>query len=255
MTSQQIVCAECGKPSVVAGFNVKYCRPCSAAKSEARVAASRAKRGVGTRPSTWGTGQQERRKSAAARSLRRGSAWMAEEPPELAWKVMVQVPFTWAFSKNHIYSLNRRGHVHLRDEHVEARDNLTSTLREAMARHGVKVVTNKIWLDILVEKASHRGDAVNVIDGVCDAVKKAVDLDDRWYSIRRLDWEVVPVGGQIYVGLGQEDVPDAQVCSLCGRVLPLDSFTRNRSTTNGRSRTCRECGTSRASAALVGPGV
>ena len=232
---------DCQKPEATPGHNTKYCRACSTRRNEERQERARSKRQLTGTKAPGRIDSAERRQIAAELSHRRGPVWMAEGPPELVWTVGVAVPFTWAFSKNHIYSLTRQGHVHLRDEHRTARDELTARLQAALRRSGVTVVTHKLWIDILVEKASHRGDAVNVIDGVCDAVKKAVKLDDRWYCIRRLDWEVVPDRGKIYVAIGQEELADSQVCSYCGRILALTSFTANRSQVNGVSRTCRDC--------------
>lgn len=74
-----------------------------------------------------------------------------------------------------------------------------------------------------------------------DAVQEATGLDDRWYSVRRLDWRIVKLNPKIYVGIGQETTEDALACSYCGRVLPLESFGRNAANPLGRSRTCREC--------------
>jgi hypothetical protein len=82
---------------------------------------------------------------------------------------------------------------------------------------------------------------VNVVDLVCDAVKDATGLDDRWYSIRCVDWQIVKVDPMLFVGLGQEDVGDAQACSTCGRLLGFDAFGKKSGTPNGIERVCREC--------------
>ena len=159
--------------------------------------------------------------------------------PELAWQVRVCVPFSWSASKNAIYVLRRKGHVALRREAREYRDRLIMVLKSAL--RGQTIVQNKLWLDIYVEKSNHKGDAVNLVDTICDAVKVATGLDDRWFSIRHLDWSINKDDPQLIVAIGQEDVPPSQVCSYCGRILEMSRFSSNVSIKSGRHRICREC--------------
>lgn len=166
-------------------------------------------------------------------------SWDCSEPIDWIWSVRVAVPFTYAFSKNHIYRMGRTGHVTLREECKSARLALGLAMRQALA--GQKIATNKIWLDIFVQKPDHKGDAVNVVDTVCDSLKEVIGLDDRWYSIRRLDWEIVKQGGMLYVGICQDSDVDCQVCSLCGQMLAHESFSKNASNIAGISRECNDC--------------
>lgn len=154
--------------------------------------------------------------------------------------VRVNIPFSYRLSKNAVWAMAARGHVFLRQEARAMRDLLTQRLVVAMRTAG-PVIQNKLWIDALIQKPNHKGDAVNMLDSICDAVKKAVPLDDRWYCVRRLDWEIVKDDPRIFVGIGQEDVPHSQVCSLCGRVSPLEDFARNASTRTGRNRECITC--------------
>ena len=149
------------------------------------------------------------------------------------------IPFDYAISKNHIWAATKRGHVYLRQEHRAYRDSVILLTRDILKNQEIK--NNRVWLDILVQKPDHRGDAINVLDGVCDALKEAIGLDDRWFCIRRLDWEVVKQDPQLYIGIGQERVEDCQICSYCGRLLPFTDFSKNKNTRNGVARACREC--------------
>lgn len=174
-------------------------------------------------------------KSAAlARSLVEG-----RPTPEMHWQVRFSVPFSYAASKNHIYALRARGHVHLRQESRDLKALITNNLREVMG--DIPVAHNKVWIDILVQKSNHRGDAINVVDLVCDGIKKALPVDDRWYSIRSLDWEIVREGGRIFIAVGQEDVGDAQVCSYCGQILPLDRFKKSKGRHLNVGTECLSC--------------
>ncbi len=158
----------------------------------------------------------------------------------LLWRVCAAVPFSYAASKNHIYALTlKKGHVSLRRESRALRGRITAALRAAIG--GRRVAHNKVWIDVLVQKPNHKGDAVNVVDLVCDAVKDALPVDDRWFCIRRLDWEVCKNDGQLIVGVGQESDADSQVCSYCGLIRPLEQFNASRHQPLGVGRECKIC--------------
>jgi hypothetical protein len=164
-----------------------------------------------------------------------GITWFADCEPDLKWLVRIAVPFDFAFSKNRVWTMSPKGHVFLRREADIARQHLAFSLRSALA--GQLVVQAKLWVDILVQKPNHKGDAINVVDVVCDAIKDATGLDDRWFCIRRLDWEIVKVEPKLYVGIGQEVEEDHRACSYCGRILPLHCFVSS-------DRACYDCRTS-----------
>jgi len=238
-------CDSCGKSVRRSAPTQRYCRSCSEERDLARkrnwarshppddnarrtrVAASR--------------GRRERAREAGKQLNRdycRSIEWAVTEVP-LLWRARAAVPFSYAASKNHIYALNKRGHVALRRETRQMRDRLTRELR--LALQGRRIAHNKVWIDILVQKPDHRGDAVNVVDLVCDAVKDAIPVDDRWFCIRCLDWEVCKDGGQLIVGIGQESDADCQVCSYCGRIRPLTEFNVASNRPLGVGRECKEC--------------
>ena len=157
----------------------------------------------------------------------------------MLWIMRVAVPFTYAASKNHIYARRRSGHVFLRRESKAKRAEITAAIRAGLVDR--RVAHNKVWLDVLVQKPDHYGDAINVIDLVCDAVKDAVPVDDRWFCIRRLDWEIVKEDPQLIIGIGQDSLEDAQVCSYCGQIKPLTAFNKAKNRPLGVGRECREC--------------
>lgn len=185
----------------------------------------------------------ERAKEAgaiASQATASGITWYDPAGPDLLWMVRIAVPFTYATSKNHIYAMCKKGHVALRRESREIRRAIASNLR--LALHCMPIVHNKVWIDILVQKPNHKGDAVNVVDLVCDAVKDAIDrVDDRWFCIRRLDWEIVKGKPRLFVGVGQDSDEDCQVCSYCGQIKPLSAFNRSKHNHLGVGRECREC--------------
>jgi hypothetical protein len=152
--------------------------------------------------------------------------------------VRVSVPFSYAGSKNHIWRLG--GH------HVEARQEMRefglAIERElAIGLREVRVVQNKLWVTLLIEKPDHRGDAINLIDLCCDAIKRATNLDDRWYCIKGVDWRIAKKSPCIVIAIGQEDDVDVQPCSACGHLQPLAAYGRRSDTRLGVERICKLC--------------
>lgn len=241
-----IICQECRKPTPKRGNGPqKYCPVCSTARDLKRKA-KWARCNPPPHERTARYGRQSR-----SRAIERGKKISAEKvkhsslisgpwrPIDLQWIVRTWVPFSYAASKNHTWTIARQGHIMLREEHRRAREALAWKIRAALGNR--RIAINKVWLDIFVEKPNHKGDAVNVIDFVCDAAKVAIGLDDRWFALRRLDWAISKNEPRLYVGIGQESDEDMQVCSHCGRVLSLDQFWKNRYAKLGVGRACREC--------------
>lgn len=236
-------CADCGGQCERRAANQRYCEPCSSARDVARKDAwSKAN------PRQPEKVAETVRKVASARAERgreisqehRVGIAGAYSEPDLAWLVRVAVPFTYAASKNSIYSTRGAGHVVLRRESKQIRSAVALAIGQAVRDQPLR--HNKVWIDVFVQKPDHRGDAVNVVDLVCDGIKDAIPVDDRWYSLRRVDWQVVKhEAPMIYIGLGQEACEDAKVCSSCGRVLPFSAFWANKAHRTGRARNCKDC--------------
>lgn len=236
-----MTCTSCNEICARRGPVQKYCEPCSTRHDleRKRLWASNhpAPR---ERASEYERVSAARTKAAGIELSRRNASsitWTAD--PDLAWLARISYPFTYGLSKNGIFAMRAAGHVALRREAKRAKAQIAMMLRSALRDQVVK--HNKVWLDILVQKTDHKGDAVNFVDLICDAVKLAIPVDDRWYCIRRLDWEVVKSNPKLFIGIGQEEVQDASVCSSCGRILELDAFPRHKGNKQGVSRNCREC--------------
>lgn len=241
-----MTCHDCGQQCPRTGPTQKYCPACSSRRDLLRK-----RLWVRTHPPSP---QQQQRDIAQARrrlelsreagtgrndELKRGITWRDPDAPDLRWLLRISVPFSYATSKNHLYTMRRCGHIALRREVVAKRREIAAAVRSAL--QGRRVAHNKLWIDVLVQKPDHRGDAVNVIDLLCDAIKDATGLDDRWYCIRQLDWEIVKNEPKLIIGLGQDSEIDCQVCSYCGQVKPLDAFTKKAGTHLGVDRVCRGC--------------
>jgi hypothetical protein len=239
-----LVCSECGKKTLKKSVVQKYCRPCSAKKDKER----KTKWARDNKDQTPKDKEKlkerflRRKELGAAASLkdRVSITWPVGSDPKINRSARFVVPWDRRFSKNVLWSSNSRGHVYMREEIKMVRDSLVNEIQKCP----LEWYEGKVWLDIFVEKPDARSDAVNVIDAICDAVKRAIAVDDRWFCIKRLDWSVVKTDPKIILGISQEVTEHHRVCSYCGAIKPLIvGFGKNRSGPLGHTRECRECAT------------
>lgn len=227
----------------------RYCPSCSAERDRERKRRSAKKAGKRIltpeqRASAKAKQKTDRdgllaRGASLSVEARRGPTWYADSEPCVHKLLRVAVPFDYSLSKNSLWSNTAKGHVFMRAEIKAARRAIALCIKSTAKRTGFKVFTGKVWIDLLVQKPDHRGDAVNVLDMVCDAAKDALGVDDRWFSVRRLDWEIVKVDPLIYIGISQEITEDHRVCSCCGGQWPLGMF-------KGERRECANCRSGKA---------
>ncbi len=242
--SDILYCGDCGVATLRRGSAQKYCPACSALRDSLRKAKWAKENPEKNRASVEtrrGVEEQRKELGAAASAENRASmVWLATADDDFRQAVRVALPFDGRMSKNALWSMSpgRGGHVYMRQEIRNLRDQLANRIRDA----GREWFDGKVWIDIFIEKPNARFDAVNMVDFVCDAVKDAIDVDDRWFSIKRLDWSIVKENPRIIIGVSQEVEEDHRGCSYCGRILPLTQFGRNRSASKGHSRACLECG-------------
>ena len=117
--------------------------------------------------------------------------------------VIVMVDDWWGeWSKNGAWRKRRDGRIYLSTPARLARERLASLV--AMAAGPTPWPAQKTWLAITVWRPSARADAINCLDGVADAVKRAIKLDDVWYAVRWLDFATDPERPRIKVQVIQE---------------------------------------------------
>ena len=164
--------------------------------------------------------------------------WPADEQPVLVTLARIAIPFDYGLSKNAAWTMARgANYVYMKAHHKALRASIVAALRH----DSTQWFNGKVWLDILIQKPSHRGDAVNMVDGICDAVKEAIDIDDNWFSIRKLDWQIVKTNPRIFIGIGQDITEHHQACSYCGKILTLQNFGKRKHGNFGRARVCLTC--------------
>lgn len=239
-----MICGGCGLPCPRNSVAQRYCHGCSTERDKARKREWSA-RNQKPRPVVQRKAHVARA-AAAATEFARLVAPAAditkpiEHHRDMVWTVRVRFPFSYAMSKNAVWSMaGGGGHVFHRKNARSQRDALTLQIRRALGK--IKPVEAKVYLDILVQKSNHRGDAINVVDLVCDAVKDAIGVDDRWFCIRGLDWEISKADPVVIVGISQRDTEHMRPCSSCGRIQPLSAYRPNKHTRMGITRDCKDC--------------
>jgi hypothetical protein len=245
MSISTLICGECLKLAPRTGPGQKFCAACSEVRDlkRKRLWARSHKPNSDVLRRQYSKSRSGMRAAGAKASAdaARSMDWL-QDGPDLLWMCRVKVPFDYSVSKNHIYSTTRNGHIFLRAEQRQMREIIEAVVKQALRDQ--RIAQNKLWIDLLVQKTNHKGDAINVVDCIADALKTAIGLDDRWFCIRRLDWEIVKESPFIFIGFGQDTDIDAQVCSMCGQIKPFTEFNKNRSNKCGISRECRQCKTS-----------
>lgn len=150
--------------------------------------------------------------------------------------IQIDVPYSSFLSKNR-FGIAGKHHFVLKETR-ELQDLIQWQIKAKRARF----FTGKVWLDIIVQKPQARGDAVNYVDRVCDAVQKAIGINDYWFSLRRVDWQIVKKNPKIIIGIGQNITEEHCICSMCGRVLPLHPhFSKEKGNTAKPHIACKAC--------------
>lgn len=100
---------------------------------------------------------------------------------------------------------------------------------------------SKTIIDIMVQKHASRTDAINVIEPICDGIKMGLKVDDQWFSIGMLDWEVVKKDPKIFVQISTEAQISQRVCNSCWQIRPVSEFSKNKWAIQGVHHTCLVC--------------
>jgi hypothetical protein len=232
-----VICQSCGTGAPRRGASQKYCQACSIKRDLERKAAW-SKTHFGPKYEMKKSEIIENGRIISGQEHASLLSWF-NAGPNLLWLVRVSVPFDWSASKNHMFTARKFGHVALKAESRAYRDAIGYTIKSAMRNQ--RVVQNKVWIDIFIQKPNQRGDAANFVDLICDAIKEAIGIDDRWFSIRRLDWQIVKDNPRIFIGIGQDTSTEVQACSSCGRLLDASHYHRHKGSKVGMARNCHSC--------------
>jgi hypothetical protein len=129
---------------------------------------------------------------------------MNEKNEKRGWKLTVSLPFDWQWSKNRIWkSIKGKPGKYLAPHARQRRDALATLIRAELTRKHITPWKGKLWLALHVEIPNHRGDPINCLDLVADAVQDGTGINDRWFWLNRLTWENNSKKSQIMVSCGQ----------------------------------------------------
>lgn len=154
--------------------------------------------------------------------------------------IQVELPYSSFLSKNKM-GFARRGnmiaHYKLK-ETCELQDQIVLLIQSQKP----KFVQGKVWVEILVQKPQLRGDAANYVDRICDAIQTAIGINDSWFSLKMVDWQIVRKDPKIVIGIGQEMTEEMKGCTMCGRVLPINPYFIKPTKPNSKPHlTCKSC--------------
>ena len=98
--------------------------------------------------------------------------------------------------------MNRSKRI-ITNEYRAASDQLLRIFNNSFLAHKFKD-KKKLWVKIYAYRPDMKSDIQNFEECICDALKKSIGIDDRYYSLV-IDWEIVKVKGSILIEIWQED--------------------------------------------------
>jgi len=104
-------------------------------------------------------------------------------------EIKVTIPYTTVLSKNlshYNIAINKRVPTKAYTVTLKV---IGMLIRGEMNKRAVAFQKGKVWLDIMIYRPDMRADPPNFIDSICDGVKSALGIDDRFYA-GSWDWEL-----------------------------------------------------------------
>lgn len=120
----------------------------------------------------------------------------------------VQCTYSSALSKNARLAKSFRGRIYIKPEAKAAEAQLSWELTSGLK--GVKIYTNRVYIDLMVYKSRNTVDAINFLDAVADVLKKVIGVDDKWFSVKGIDWAMDKTNPRIIVKIYQPERRDAK---------------------------------------------
>lgn len=216
-------CIKCEAQIILNSPVQKYCKRC--AKEEIRLRDNKRtrKRRIKSRPLIVRKGLKLNNTQPKT-----GLLWKFNIPePDFNLLFSFKIPFDQNLSKNNMKRY-ARGHYYLNPSTRTAQEEIMYKVKAAQ----ISWVQTKTYLEIFVEKPNNRADAINFIDTIADAISEAIQVNDRWFCIGRVDWQIKKVDPQIYITIKQDSITELAACFNCGRLLPKKLFSH---------RTCPDC--------------
>lgn len=242
-----ITCQCCGRETQKRSNGLqKYCEKCSEIKDKER------KRRWSLKNPTTNEYFQNRskiikqitnQKGIEINNTTRNSIFWIEESEEKVdfnTEIRIAIPFSEVYSKNALTSSRSdMGHKSIREQRNQLMSELVSKIKQTSRT--IKWQEDKVWIDLFIQKPNHKFDAINFVTTICDSIKEAIQVDDKWFSIRKLDWQIIKENPLIFIGISQVQEGNKRTCSKCGRILHLEMFWKDSSDRFGIGRECKDC--------------
>ena len=114
---------------------------------------------------------------------------------------IIELPLDPYLSKNRKMGIGKWKY-YKHPKHKKAQDTIIHLVRAALK--GKTFPKNKkLWLYVYVYKSMTNSDAHNVIDGLFDAIEKAIGVRYSWFSIWCLDWAIDKNNPRILLQIGE----------------------------------------------------
>lgn len=155
-------------------------------------------------------------------------------------EINIVIDYSGELSKNVILGRGNFGsRVFMKKSATIRREEIAYLCKQEMLKNKVSFVEGKVWLDILVQKpTAGSGDALNVLDLIADAVQDGIGINDKWFCVKSIDWEIKKENPKIFIQVLQEVKEAHRICSYCGGIRTISNF---KPTKNGYSRYCAVC--------------
>lgn len=99
--------------------------------------------------------------------------------------IEIEIPYTPELGKNKMKGF-ANGHYYTTKAYKDACKSLSDIVwAEAKSYQWRK---DKIWVEIFLQKERNNSDVANFVDGIFDAIKVGLGIDDCYYSLKA-DWE------------------------------------------------------------------
>jgi hypothetical protein len=100
-------------------------------------------------------------------------------------QIQIEIPYTAHLGKNKMKGF-ARGYYYTTKDYKDACTSLADIVWGKS--RGQKWNKEKIWVEIFLQKSRLMCDVANLVDGIFDAIKVGLGVDDCYYSLKA-DWE------------------------------------------------------------------
>ena len=94
--------------------------------------------------------------------------------------IEIELPYMPELGKNQMKGFRKGGGYYVQQGYKDAVQAIVSLL--VMKGKGIKWKQDKVWVEIFLQKSRPNSDVANFIDGIYDAIKIGIGVDDCWFA-------------------------------------------------------------------------